>query len=228
MSERLSEINFNDYKPLREVIFESLRQAIIMGELKPGERLMEIQFAEKMGVSRTPVREAIRKLELEGLVIMIPRKGAHVAELSAKDIINVLEIRSSLEGLATKLAAQRINEEELNELRKTVAEFSEYMKENNVQELVKKDVKIHDLIYRAAKNDKLIPIITNLKDQVHRFRVAYLKDYNTSKELVKEHQDIYNAIEKRDALLAEELASMHIKRQQEAMVKLFGTKKKEM
>ncbi len=228
MSERLSEINFNDYKPLREVIFESLRQAIIMGELKPGERLMEIQFAEKMGVSRTPVREAIRKLELEGLIIMIPRKGAHVAELSVKDIINVLEIRSSLEGLATKLAAQRINEEELKELKKTVDEFAEFMEENNVQELAEKDIKIHDLIYRASKNDKLIPIITNLKDQVHRFRVAYLKDYNTSKELVKEHQEIYNAIEKRDDILAEKLAYTHIKRQQEAMVKLFGSKKKEM
>lgn len=94
MAGKLSKVNLNDYKPLREVVFNTLREAIISGELKPGERLMEVKLAEKMGVSRTPVREAIRKLELEGLVNMLPRKGAHVAELSAKDIMDVLEVRA--------------------------------------------------------------------------------------------------------------------------------------
>ena len=84
MSNKLSKIDFNDYKPLREVIFNSIREAIILGELKPGERLMEVQLAEKLGVSRTPIREAIRKLELEGLVVMIPRKGAYVADLTKR------------------------------------------------------------------------------------------------------------------------------------------------
>ncbi|MBZ4645401.1 MAG: hypothetical protein PWR27_2164 [Petroclostridium sp.] len=223
MAGKLSKINLNDYKPLREVIFDSLREAIIMGELKPGERLMEIQFAEKMGVSRTPVREAIRKLELEGLVVMVPRKGAHVAELSVKDIMDVLEVRSSLDGLASALAAKRINKDELKELKNIVNQFAQYMEKNNVQGLIKKDVEFHELIYKASRNDKLVQIATNLKEQIHRFRVVYLKDYSSPKELVKEHNDIYQAIENGDGKLAQELASIHIKHQEKTMIDSLGT-----
>ena len=93
-------VNMNEYLPLRDVVFNTLRQAILKGELAPGERLMEIQLAEKLGVSRTPIREAIRKLELEGLVLMIPRKGAEVAKISEKSLRDVLEVRRSLEELA--------------------------------------------------------------------------------------------------------------------------------
>jgi DNA-binding GntR family transcriptional regulator len=112
-----------NYKPLRDVVFDYMKDAIITGKLKPGERLMEVQLAEKLGVSRTPVREAIRKLELEGLVVMVPRKGAYVADLDAKDLLNVLEVRSSLEGLAASLAAERITEEEIDKLKKIIEEF---------------------------------------------------------------------------------------------------------
>ena len=108
--ENLTKLNLDEYKPLRDVVFENLRGAIVEGRLKPGQRLMEVQLAEQLGVSRTPVREAIRKLELEGLVVMLPRKGAYVANMSLKDLIDVLEIRASLEGLAASLAAERITE----------------------------------------------------------------------------------------------------------------------
>ena len=97
-------VSMNEYLPLRDVVFNTLRQAILRGELKPGERLMEIQLANKLGVSRTPVREAIRKLELEGLVLMIPRKGAEVADISEKSLRDVLEVREALEELAVRLA----------------------------------------------------------------------------------------------------------------------------
>lgn len=100
MERRLIPVSLDNYKPLREIVFEALREAIINGTLEPGERLMEIQLAEEMGVSRTPVREAIRKLELEGFVVMVPRKGAYVAGLSMKDIADVFEIRTALESLA--------------------------------------------------------------------------------------------------------------------------------
>ena len=94
------EVTMNEYLPLRDVVFNTLRRAILRGELKPGERLMEIQLANKLGVSRTPIREAIRKLELEGLVLMIPRKGAEVAEITEKNLRDVLEVRGALEELA--------------------------------------------------------------------------------------------------------------------------------
>lgn len=106
-------LEMNEYLPLRDVVFNTLRQAILRGELKPGERLMEIALSQRLGVSRTPVREAIRMLEQEGLVIMIPRKGAQVAEISEKDLKDVLEVRLGLEELAVRIACQRITEEEL-------------------------------------------------------------------------------------------------------------------
>ena len=112
------QIDMNEYLPLRDVVFNTLRQAILKGELKPGERLMEIQLAKKLGVSRTPVREAIRKLELEGLVLMIPRKGAEVAEITAQDLEDVLEVRGALEELAVKDACEHITDEQLVELQK--------------------------------------------------------------------------------------------------------------
>ena len=123
--DNINKINMDDYKPLRDLVFENLREAILKGDLNPGDRLMEVQLANKLGVSRTPVREAIRKLELEGLVIMLPRKGAYVADMSLKDIIEVLEIRASLEGLAAYLASERMSDEDIKKL-----------EENNLIELV--------------------------------------------------------------------------------------------
>lgn len=221
MAGKLSKINLNDYKPLREVIFNTIREAIIGGELKPGERLMEVQLAEKMGVSRTPVREAIRKLELEGLVEMIPRKGAHVAEVSVKDIMDVLEVRASLDGLATALAAERMKEEELRELKHIYTQFANYVEKESLQGTVKKDVEFHDIIYRAAKNEKLMQINNNLREQVQRFRVIYLKGYSSPKNIIKEHEEIINAISSRDPEMARRVAQEHIKRQEEAIIKAY-------
>ena len=110
-------VTMNEYLPLRDVVFNTLRQAILKGELKPGERLMEIQLADRLGVSRTPVREAIRKLELEGLVVMIPRKGAEVASITETDLQDVLEVRRALEELAGSKACERITKEELAKLK---------------------------------------------------------------------------------------------------------------
>ena len=107
------EVNMNEYLPLRDVVFNTLRKAILRGELKPGERLMEIQLANKLGVSRTPIREAIRKLELEGLVLMIPRKGAEVAQITEKNMQDVLEVRKALEELSVQLACERITPEQV-------------------------------------------------------------------------------------------------------------------
>ena len=129
---RLVPVKLDNYKPLREIVFETLREAIITGVLKPGERLMEVQLAEEMGVSRTPVREAIRKLELEGFVVMVARKGAYVAGISLKDVTDVFEIRAALEGLAACLAAGRASEEDLEEMERAVANRSAYLETNDL------------------------------------------------------------------------------------------------
>ena len=113
---KLAPIRLDSYQPLREVVAEALRDAIKSGMLAPGQRLMEIQLAEELGVSRTPVREAIRKLELEGYVVMMPRRGTYVANLSIRDVNDVFEIRTALDSLACGLAAERITESELESL----------------------------------------------------------------------------------------------------------------
>ena len=117
------EVNMNEYLPLRDVVFNTLRKAILRGELKPGERLMEIQLANKLGVSRTPIREAIRKLELEGLVLMIPRKGAEVAQITEKNMQDVLEVRKALEELSVQLACERITPEQVEEMKMAAEDF---------------------------------------------------------------------------------------------------------
>ena len=117
------EVNMNDFLPLRDVVFHTLRQAILRGELKPGERLMEIKLANKLGVSRTPIREAIRKLELEGLVLIIPRRGAEVAQITEKSLRDVLEVRRSLEALAVQLACERMQAQGLQDLKNAEEDF---------------------------------------------------------------------------------------------------------
>lgn len=219
MAGKLSKINLNDYKPLREVIFNTLREAIIVGELKPGERLMEVQLADKMGVSRTPVREAIRKLELEGLVEMLPRKGAHVADLSVKDIMDVLEVRATLDGLASMLSATRITDDELKDLKHVQAQFISFVEKDNLQGSIKKDVEFHDIIYRSSRNEKLIQIANNLREQVQRFRVIYLKDFSSTKELIREHADIIDGISRKDSEIAQKYAQKHIRNQEETIIK---------
>ncbi|HEY9063118.1 MAG TPA: GntR family transcriptional regulator [Pseudobacteroides sp.] len=219
MHSKLSKINLNNYKPLRDVIFDSLREAIIAGELKPGERLMEVQLAEKMGVSRTPVREAIRKLELEGWVVMTARKGASVANLSVKDIMDVLEVRAALDGEAAFLSAVRIREDELKEIKNIEALFEKSVEKGNFQDIVKKDVEFHEVIYKSSRNDKLMQIVSNLREQVHRFRIIYTKDYSITQNLVKEHIEILEAIASRDAKKAQKAAYAHIENQKEAIVK---------
>ncbi|MEG2700508.1 MAG: GntR family transcriptional regulator, partial [Hungatella sp.] len=140
-------VNMNEYLPLRDVVFNTLRQAILKGELAPGERLMEIQLADRLGVSRTPIREAIRKLELEGLVLMIPRKGAEVAKISEKSLRDVLEVRRSLEELAIELACQRMSDEEVLELEEAQKSFREAVKQGEAMPIAESDERYHDIIY---------------------------------------------------------------------------------
>ena len=146
MKRRLAPIRLDSYQPLREVVCETLREAIRSGVLKPGERLMEIQLADELGVSRTPVREAMRKLELEGYVIMLPRRGTYVANISIRDINEVFEIRTTLDALASGLAAERITEEELEQLERLLVSIGENIETRNMKKVVEDDMEFHDIL----------------------------------------------------------------------------------
>ena len=215
---RLIPIKLDGYKPLRDIVFETLREAIINQTLKPGERLMEIQLAEEMGLSRTPVREAIRKLELEGLVVMVPRKGAYVAGISMKDIHEVYELRSALEALAASLAAVRITDEELEEMERQMVREAKETEENNLQGIVSIDTTFHDLLYQAAHNQRLVQFINILQEQLQRFRAATLSRPGRSKYALEEHKKIVEALANKDAKLAAKLATEHIENAENAMI----------
>ena len=219
------ELNMNDFLPLRDVVFNTLRQAILRGELQPGERLLEIHLANKLGVSRTPIREAIRKLELEGLVLMIPRKGAVVAEITEKSLRDVLEVRRALEELAMKLACEKILDEEIEELKVAAKEFENALKTGDVTVYAEADVKFHDIIYRTTDNQRLIQLLYNLREQMYRYRVEYLKREDSHETLLAEHQYIIETLIKRDADEAVKAVCAHIDNQVTAVTDTIRTKK---
>ena len=211
------QLQMNEYLPLRDVVFQTLRQAILRGELKPGERLMEIHLAQKLGVSRTPVREAIRKLELEGLVLMIPRKGAVVAEITISDLEDVLEVRMTLEELAVRYACKRITKEQLAELRRLAEEVKKTLCGNVVWACAQADVVFHDAIYDATGNKRLIQILNNLREQMYRYRVEYLKNESSLPRLLQEHQDIVDGLRERDKDKVCEIMRHHVRNQEETV-----------
>lgn len=207
-------VNMNEYLPLRDVVFNTLRQAILKGELAPGERLMEIQLAERLGVSRTPIREAIRKLELEGLVLMIPRKGAEVAKISEKSLRDVLEVRRSLEELAIELACLRMLPDEVEELERRQEDFKEAVLSGTPMEIAETDEAYHDVIYKGTCNDRLVQMINNLREQMYRYRLEYIKDEDKRQVLLLEHDNILEAVRKRQVEEAKEAMREHIDNQE--------------
>ena len=208
----------NEYLPLRDVVFNTLRRAIITGEFAPGERLMEISLANRLGVSRTPVREAIRKLELEGLVIMIPRKGAQVAKITEISLRDVIEIRCVLEEFAASLACERITEEGKEKLKEAHRQFVEAAQTNDIIDIVEKDEQFHDAIFQATCNDRLITIINNLREQFYRYRMEYVKDIEQHSVLVTEHEQLLHAIFNQDSETAKQIMRTHLKNQQEGVI----------
>lgn len=227
MDQRLTPIKLDSYQPLREVVCESLRDAIRKGILKPGQRIMEIKFAEELGVSRTPVREAIRKLELEGYVVMMPRRGTYVADMSIRDINEIFEIRTALESLSNGLAAEHITEDELEHLQRLLVVIGGYIKEYEdgpdreaaMDKIVKTDIEFHDLLYHAARNNRLVGIISNLRDQLTRFRTLSMSYPGRLEATLDEHREIVETIANGDGRAARKAAVHHMENSEKTLLK---------
>lgn len=215
-------LKMDEYLPLRDVVFNTLRNAILTGELSPGERLMEIKLADKLGVSRTPIREAIRKLELEGLVVNTPRKGAEVANISPEDLRDVLEVRRSLEVLAINLACDKMTDKTLALLYENIEEFKRSINTEAASDIASIDVSFHDIIYKATGNNRLIQILNNIGEQMYRYRFEYIKNKTAWNRLVEEHMNIYEAIKNRDKDLAIKSILLHIDNQEKDIRKKMG------
>lgn len=225
MKELNFSVNMDEFLPLRDVVFNTLRQAILRGELKPGERLMEIQLANKLGVSRTPIREAIRKLELQGLVLVIPRKGAEVADIKEKSLRDVLEVRKALEELSVQLACEKITKEEIEELKEAAETFKKAQKTKDITQIAEADVHFHDIINTASGNQKLIQLLNNLREQMYRYRVEYLKNPEVYPQLIAEHEELITKITHHEKQEATKIMCRHIDNQVEAVTDVIRTKK---
>ena len=213
------EVTMDEYLPLRDVVFNTLRRAILRGELKPGERLMEIQLANKLGVSRTPIREAIRKLELEGFVVMIPRRGTYVADISIKDINEVYEIRTSLEVLAAGLAAERISDEELETMQRLLVEIGQHIEDGNIEKIVEIDTAFHDVLYKASRNKRLAGIINNLREQITVIRRRSMMYPGRLQNTMEEHRILVDSIAAHDVDRAQNAARLHMENAEHTLLK---------
>ena len=212
------QLEMNDYLPLRDVVFQTLRQAILRGKLEPGERLMELHLADMLGVSRTPVREAIRKLELEGLVITIPRRGAVVAQITRTDLEDVLEVRCALEELAVRKACQKMTPEQLILLKQAASRFEKGIAVGDLMESAQADVDFHEVISDATGNRRLIQILNNIRSQVYRYRLENLKNKASHPDLIREHTRLIEALERHDEEEAARFIRVHIENQRMAIM----------
>lgn len=206
----LTPVKLLPHPQMRDHVFKKLRRAIITGELKPGERLVERTLAEQLGVSRTPVREAIRMLELEGLISHSPKLGAVVARVSAAEVLEIYRIRSVLEGLAAHMAAENITPADANKLMQTLERIESAAQQRDLTRLEQEHRQFNDIIYRAAGSPRLYSMITTLADHIQRHVHVGYSQPKRIEEATREHRRLAEAIKAQNSPLAEQVAREHI------------------
>jgi DNA-binding GntR family transcriptional regulator len=203
-------LKIEGYELLSQKVYRILKTEIIKGNLKPGTKLLEGKIAGQMGISRTPIREALRELVAEGFVKINPNQGIVVSNVSIEDIQEVLQIRGVLEGLAARLAAPIINGEEIKELERYLKQMEKFSNKNDILSYSEKDSEFHELILDICGNKRLIQIRGNLTDQAHRYRIRSLSIPGRVKYSLKEHQEILEALKRKDSEQADRLSQKHI------------------
>ena len=202
------------FLPLRDVVFEQLRTKIMQGELAPGTRLMEIGLSEQLGVSRTPVREAIRMLEKEGLAVILPRRGAHVAAVSPRQLEDMLEVRRTLETFSVNAAGSRISREQIEELKERNEKYKKAIASDDPVLIARVDHDFHAYITKIAGNEKIVSILSSLKEQLFRYTYLYAKHCDNIGLSAREHEMICEAFSNGDNNRAVEIIKMHIDHQE--------------
>lgn len=209
---------------LRIRVFNAIEDAILNGEYKEGESLNELKLSSELGVSRTPVREALMQLELEGLVNNIPNKGAVVVGVSEKDIEDVYAIRMCIEGLAAKLCAEKITDDELIALEKIVDLQEFYLIKNNTEQIWKLDGDFHKIIYESSRSRPLRYMLSNFHNYIKSARDISIQTAGRAEKTVAEHKAILEAIRNKNGSLAESLTAEHIKNAKNNLIAQFQNK----
>ena len=197
-------------KSLRGQVFDKIRSDILNGKYKRGEELVESSIGKELGISRTPVREAIRQLELEGLVQLVPNKGAFVTGISEKDVRDIYLIRARLEGLAARMAAKNITPELLDAMEETVVLSEYHAKKEHYEQVCEMDSKFHKLLYKASGGRILEHTLTDFHQYVQRVRMASIMKKRRMEKSNDEHDAILTAIREHDEEKAELVATRHI------------------
>jgi len=208
-------------KSLGQHVFENLKNAIIKGDMPPGGRLIESRLAETLGISRTPVREAIHKLEREGYLRKLPRGGFSVLGLSRDDVEETFGIRSVLESYAARLAAENHRKADLKSLENKIKIYQKHLDCKDLDALPDINTEFHDLLYTLSRSPKLIHMINNLRDQIYRFRQMILKDEKLARMSNEDHKDMLERIRQRDADGVERLVREHLIRGQKAVLESY-------
>ena len=208
-----------DRYSLRGKVFHRLREDILSGKYAQNDELREAAISKSMGVSRTPVREALRQLELEGLVTIIPNKGAYVNGITAKDIFDIYEIRSYLEGLCAKWACRNITEEQLDNLDEITYLSDFHIQREHWEQIFELDNRFHLLLYKACGSTVLEHILSDYHHYVERVRKNTLSSQGRAGKAAEEHKAILNAVREKNEELAEKLANEHIYRSLENIKK---------
>jgi len=207
--------------PLGRTVYKNLKKAIIKGELSPGSRVVESRLATVLNISRTPVREALHKLEKEGFLEQYPTGGLFVVGMSRADIEETFGIRSLLEGYAARLAAIQHKKEELDPLEKTINEYQRCLDRGQMDALPRINTEFHDLLYALSHSPRLIKMINELRDQIYRYRQVILKIKDMARTSSEDHRLMLEFIRKRDADGVERLVREHILRGQEVVLREF-------
>ncbi|MDD5824129.1 MAG: GntR family transcriptional regulator [Firmicutes bacterium] len=207
-------------KPLKELVYLELKHKILTGEIASQTRLMEIDLAEKMNVSRTPIREAIKRLADDGLVKVEPRRGAYVANISIKDMLDVFEVREDMEGFTAYLATQRITDEQKEELRKIAEAYEEATRNNDKETVIVLDEAFHNFIVGCCNNETLKELVQYVQELSLRFRYLYYEEFSLYEATAEQHNRILAAITAGDADLARKEADTHVKTLKEFVFKL--------
>ena len=213
-------LNFDahSHRPLREIVYEELKMQILTGKITPGTRMMEVELAESMGVSRTPIREAIKQLEKEGLVTIEPRKGAYASQISVKDMVDILEVRQDMEGLAAHMAAYRMTPKQMKQLEAISIGYNKAVEDGNMMDMIKYDTEFHNLIVESCNNNILKMMIDQLQELLLRFRYVYYDNIKRVEKMPSEHTMIMEAIKDGRSDAARAAAEMHIERIKEMVM----------
>ncbi len=203
-------LRINNTITIREAVYQRLREAIISGRFSPGEQLIERVLSEEMGVSRTPIREALRKLELENLIINIPHHGVVVRELSIKETKHIYEVHAVLEGLAARLSAKFADRATIKEIEKSIKEAEINLQQKQTQDMIAHNRFFHNKLYEVSQNYQLYEIMGNLQANIALLRITTLSVPERAQQNIVEHKRILNAIKNRQGELAEKLAIKHI------------------